>query len=100
MQIGEINSNKLCWSQARREKWFEIHMRLTIAASCWNTYVPAGIIIYHTLQHSFEDEAIALQWLSIGIVTFEGGDDFEFDGDEEMSLPREIEAVVFWCLKG
>lgn len=100
MQIGEINSNKLCRSQARREKWFEIHMRLTIAASCWNTYVPAGIIIYHTLQHSFKDEAIDLQWLSIGIVTFEGGDDFEFDGDEEVLLPREIEAVVFWCLKG
>jgi hypothetical protein len=41
-----------------------------------------------------------LQWLSIGIVTFGGGDDFEFDGHEEMSLPREIEAVVFWCFKG
>jgi hypothetical protein len=41
-----------------------------------------------------------LQWLSIGIVTFEGGDDFEFDGDEEVLLPREIEAFVFWCLKG
>ncbi|KAL3569368.1 hypothetical protein D5086_029258 [Populus alba] len=59
-----------------------------------------GVIIYHTLQDSFEDEAIALQWLSIGIVTFECGDDFEFDRDEEMLLPREIEAVVFWCLKG
>lgn len=51
------------------------------------------------MQHSSEDEVIALQWLSRGIVGFEGNDDVEFDGDEEMLLPREIEAVVFSCLK-